>query len=116
MKRQNRLIMQKWMRKLSYVVSHDTKIRTPIAPFVGFEEPSVWVRFPSPARFSGNARPPGLSKRSETCVRLSGDSSGLIRTEKFQVSGDSAAVPKLSAKCCAANVAHSSQMKTLLLS
>ena len=59
--------------------------------------------------------PPDRSKHSETCVRLSG-SSGLIRTEKFQVSADSAAVPKLSAKCCAANVAHSSQMKTLLLS
>src|SRR5271170_5563381 len=64
----------------------------------------------------------GLSASPRTFARrckdfgVTANSSGLIRTEKFQVSGDSVAVPKLSAKCCAATVAHSSQMKTLLLS
>jgi hypothetical protein len=35
---------------------------------------------------------------------------------EIQILGNSLAAPKLSAKCCEANVAHSSQMKTLLLS
>jgi hypothetical protein len=70
-------------------------------------------RVTNPHRRKSSARE--QSKHLEICgVRWevhTADPSGEI-----QISGNSLAVPKLSAKCCAANEAHSSQMKTLLLS